>query len=169
MATDTTRQLYSATFQESFWASLSPDLRQMLDRYEDQETWTYKSDLPQAFYRLAEQLPSVAEVPVSSSVQPITRAIIPLLANLPFRQAISALAYLDMLSAQAEPQRSIGWGVATFLEAAKIYRAGNDDTGYLDAKNLYDRLTVVVQAKIACTLFTNGILMQRELSESSNG
>ena len=167
MASESPHLLYTPSFQEAFWAGLTPDLRALLDVYEAQETWTYADDLPEPFFRLAEQLPEVASVPVTGAAQPVARALIPLLANLPFRKAISALSYLDSLGGEKAPGE-LGWGVATFLEAASIARQAAEDPLFAEAKNLADRMQVVVRASIAASLFTDIHALTTALEEDGN-
>lgn len=168
MGAETPHLLYSPSFQETFWAGLTPDLRALLDVYESQETWTYSEDLPEAFFRLAEQLPLVASVPVTGAAQPVARSLIPLLANLPFRKAVSALSYLDTLAEAERAGSGMGWGVATFLEAASISKNAPQDPIYADAKNLFDRMQVVVRAKIVTSLFTNVPAISHALEEKTH-
>ncbi len=139
--------------QDQFWSSVSPDIREALELFENGEDWTYEYDeFPELFIATANMLPDVLELPVKNGNKEILINLIPLLSSMPFRQAIAALAWIDNQELDGP-----GWGAACFAEATKITNQGpgEDNPVYLHAKMLCDRVKTLVRFNMVSTLFLN--------------
>lgn len=144
---------FSPVVQETFWGSLDPDIRSFLDSFEAGEDWTYEFDeLPALFIKVSEALPKVAELPPSKKSQGVLRELILLLASMPMRQCVSALAWLD---SRVGNETDVGWGVVCYMEAADIFRHNESDEIYLQAKIIHERIQVMLRSTLASLLFCN--------------
>lgn len=145
--------IFSPEFQDAFWKNLDPDIRGFLDTYEQKEDWTYSFDeLPDFFIELSRALPRFATIPPNEETKKILRELIPLLAAMPLRQAVSAIAWLDN---HIVDEGDIGWGVIIYLEAAEIYNNHKEDEIHLFAKIIYERIRVMLTSTLSSMLFSN--------------
>lgn len=145
--------LLEPSVQDEFWGAIDPDIRKFLDSFETAESWTYEfEELPELFVKVSSALPKVAELPPSDSSQKIIRELILLLASMPMRQSVSALAWLDN---RIMDETDIGWGVICYMEAADIFRHNKSDDIYLQAKVIHERIQVMLASTLSSLLFCN--------------
>ncbi len=153
MSSASQSNLFSPSFQNAFWQGLDPDMRLFLDVQEAKETWTHKfEDIPELFNKISGALPRFISYPLKTETKPIIRDLIPLLASMPLRQCVSAIAWLDN---NIENEGEAGWGLITFIEASEIYNESPNDEHYLYAKIIHERVTVMLRSNIASLLFCN--------------
>lgn len=149
------KELLSPSAQDEYWRNINPDIRTFLDKYEEKEEWTYSyNEMPEIFNQISHMLPKFKDISINEqntdSIQPIIRKLIVLLASLPLRQAISAISWLDR---NIKNETDIGWGVAIYIESAKITKYYIDDPDYRDCKLLYDRVNLMLNSNLSCLLF----------------
>lgn len=155
-----TADIFSPETQDEFWGSMNPDAREFLDRYEVEENWTYCfEELPELFIKLATALPRIVEIPPSTRSTGILHGLIAVLANMPFRQSMFALAWLDQDIDQAKQEEDKGWGVMCFLEAADLCLQDPNSELALDAKTIYERVQTLLKTRLTVSLFTDSVTL----------
>lgn len=144
---------FSPLVQDTFWSGLDPDIRSFLDAFEAGEDWTYEfEELPELFLKISDALPRVAELPPSKESQKVLRELILILASMPMRQCVSALAWLD---SNIVEETDVGWGVICYMEAADIFRHKDNDEIFLQAKIIHERIQVMLRSTLSSLLFCN--------------
>jgi hypothetical protein len=141
--------------QEAYWAAISPDIRGFLNDFESRESWTYSFDeFPRMFIELSSALPKLSEIGISEdssgSIKPILKELIVILANMPMRQAIAAVATLDK---SIKTETDIGWGVAIYMAAAQVALHGHDHPNYAEYKILHERINIILYSRLSSLLF----------------
>ncbi|MGD1524413.1 hypothetical protein [Vibrio owensii] len=145
--------IFSPGFQSTYWSNIDPDIRKILDEFESREDWTFSfEELPEMFVEMSSSLPKVAELPLTEGNKSIIRDLIPILASMPLRQAISAISWLD---SYLEEEGKIGWGAWIFLEVSDIYKNNPSDEIFLEAKIVYERIKIILRSSLAVKVFCN--------------
>lgn len=148
-------QLLSPGFQSAYWGSINPNIVRFLNAFESREPWTYKyEEFPELFIELSKMLPEFSASPIrscdSDSARSILRQLICVLASIPMRQAVSAIAWLDQHIAS---DADLGWAVAIYLESARITQSGPQDPSYPEARLLHDRINLMLRTRLSTLLF----------------
>lgn len=146
-------KIFEPSYQHSFWSSLDPDLRVFLDEFEMKESWTYDyNELPGLFIELANTLPKIATKKVDEDSKAILNELYPLLASMPFRLCVSAIAWLDR---NIKHESEFGWGAVIFLEASKLAKEKESTTLILSSRMIYERIRIILMTRLATRIFTN--------------
>lgn len=149
---DPIAEILSPEMQDAFWGALDPDIRAYLNAFESKERWTYRfEEMPELFVSVARALPSVIELPLTPQTHQLLRDLIPLFVAMPLRQALASIIWLDNRSARVPG--SIGWGVICYREVVAITNSGEQDPIYTEARMLFERIRMLMQSRIATTLF----------------
>lgn len=148
--------LLSNESQDYFWKNISPDIRAFLDDFESRETWAYSyNEIPDVFIEISEMMPRINMVAISESeakeVRDFVHQIIMLLANLPLRQAMCCIAYLDR---RITVDNDIGWAVLIYMETASVTKKTIDHPNYSQYKLMYVRINLLLQSRVSTLLFT---------------
>ncbi|PJF37702.1 MAG: hypothetical protein CUN55_20735, partial [Phototrophicales bacterium] len=110
---------------------------------------TNNNELSQKFASIIER---IASAPQAHHDERLCLSLIPALAIVPIRTALSAIAYLD--NAIAERSGTNGWGVSLFLRAHYIYENAPDNDAYLYAKVLCERILVILKSRLYAEMFS---------------
>lgn len=149
---DPIAEILSPEMQDAFWGALDPDMRTYLDNFESREHWTYRfEEMPELFIEVARALPTVVDLPATGATEQLLRDLIPLLAAMPLRQAVAAIIWLDHRSSSGPD--TPGWGVICYREAVAMTFDNPSDPLHLEAKMLYERIRMLMQSRVATTLF----------------
>jgi hypothetical protein len=146
-------KIFEPGYQHTFWSSLDPDLRVFLDEFEMKETWTYDyNELPGLFIEIANTLPKISTMNIDDNSRKILDELYPLLASMPLRLCVSAIAWLDR---NIKNESEHGWGAIIFLEASKIAKQTENTTKVLSSKMVYERIRIILMTRLATRIFTN--------------
>lgn len=128
-----------------FWDGFSPQIQEVLSGAEERESWVYsRSELPELFDSIEEALPEVVSIPPSQQQTEIFQDLISLLASVPFRECIGALAFLERDSLKGELNSDqVGIGTACFIVANRMCLSRQGDVGA--AKVVRDRVRYLVK------------------------
>ncbi len=136
-----------------FWEGFTPQIQEVLVDAEDREIWTFtRTELPELFEGIEESLPDVVTVPPSVEQTVLFKNLISLLASVPFRDCIAALAYLEKSSLASEMDKNqVGSGTACFMIANRICL--NRDGNTTAAKIVRDRVRYLVKLGFQLSMF----------------
>jgi hypothetical protein len=136
-----------------FWNGFSPQIQEVLSGAEERETWVYtREELPELFNSIDSALPDVVTVPPSPEQTEILQDLISLLASVPFRECIAALAYLEKDSLEKNlNENQVGIGTGCFIVANRMCLARHGDVG--SAKIVRDRVRYMVKIGFQLSAF----------------
>ena len=144
--------------QADFWSSTSPDLRQFVEHCDSLEDWTYHySDMPETYEKIEKIVNDLAKVePKGESSRDIIHNLIPLLSSIGFSSCMHALIWLDDMSKRRNGD-GLGWSVIIYIEAIAL--SSTDNKLKVEAKNLVERLELILDFHIKCRLFVRGDIL----------
>lgn len=136
-----------------FWDGFTPQIQEVLSSAEEREPWVYtRAELPELFSSIEQSLPAVITLPPSKEQTEIFQALISLLASVPFRECIAALAFLERDSlGQAIKENQVGAGTGCFLIANRMCLARDGD--FTSARIVRDRVRYLVKVGYQLSTF----------------
>ena len=146
--------LLSPDDQEMFWSKIEPDIRNMLKLFESNESWIIKyEDMPEEFKRISSLLPEIVILEPTPEVNDIITSLIYLIANMPFRQSVSAISWMNFMSSD---DSLYGWGTVLHYRCLMIL-SGSDENKEIKelASVLCERIKIIVLLNIHNDLFIN--------------
>lgn len=147
--------------QAEFWRHIQPDIKIALEYLEKAESWTYyMEELPTLFNSTSQALPAVANIPLEKPDHQVVHDLISILAVMPFRQCVYALAWMD-----ANSESDIGWGMVCYMEAESISSEMDyyDESLYLCSRIIDERIKALVILDVAAKLFSGSSLGRIEI------
>jgi len=153
------KSLLTPDFQDAFWASLSPDIRPFLREWETKESWTWQyEDLPEVFDQLGQALAKIADQNIEEASEAMMSSFIQVLSAVPMSFAISALSLLDARPYANGTGDGESWAAASFSAASQIAENEHNHEAYLWARVFYERVRVMVRARLSVELFSQDML-----------
>jgi hypothetical protein len=146
-------QKLSSSDISRFWNGFSPQIQEVLSGAEERETWIYTRDeLPELFNNIESALPDVVTVPPSQEQTEIFQDLISLLASVPFRECMAALAYLERDSLMKNlDENQVGLGTGCFIIANRMCLARQGDVSA--ARVVRDRVRYMVKIGFQLSAF----------------
>lgn len=133
-----------------FWSLISPDIKNILDILEKQESWVYRTEqFPELFEKCTSILPSVASLS-NTDDEYLLDDIIMLLSVMPFKKCVYSLSWLETHSLS-----EFGWGMmlhAQSLENLSMYTPG--DIVYDTSHVIKIRIDALIKLEVSAQVFS---------------
>ncbi|WP_390240813.1 hypothetical protein [Vibrio sp. R78045] len=136
-------------FRDSHIMQFSPQVRAMWSDLEAKESWTIDESIS-GITKIFNTLPSVCKYPLSEKTEQALSDLIGLIAYLPFKDSVCALAWCGFNSNE--------WGNAIYSFAYEVYSSAYDnielqrDNSVIAAKTIVMRIEAVNQIAIIQTI-----------------
>lgn len=151
--------LFHEAVQRGFWRSVQPDAQLFLDAFERNEGWTFTPDeFPELYSACATALGMMEAGSPQANPSFVLRRMIIALSSMPFRQCISALAWLDRHGSNDGSWP--GWAIEIYLEADRIHGGSYVDADVSPelqghAKVVVERINTFLTTQSATAIFSN--------------
>ncbi|SHH50322.1 type IVB secretion system protein IcmW [Ferrimonas marina] len=144
--------MFDSRSRKEFWSNVSPSHNELIQRLEDSENWTITPEDNYALYQKVDEALSSLDATDPDTVQKSLQSLVPVVATLPLKDSIMALAKLNHVDSGKYP-----WGTALIDFTREAAQADDGGEYQEHAKALHDRVCLFTRHLLVLQLFNTRI------------